>query len=324
MQIDDKIRDKLKDVMVITVKKSFWASRECEIFPVRVYAHKIYGYSQNLPNSLLTAVYGLKAIIKYRPKLIFFGSSGRLVPWFLRLRRLGLLKHVKIIATNQSFFDDKLARYVDRIIVYSYSEIESHDPELNDKYVFVHLPADGDFDAVRDTTPRGYIFSGGGAGRDFKTLIEAVKGLDIPLKIVTFTPKNLKYRKKLPENVDIEYRMPLQSFLERVAHALFVVVPLKAGKWPHGHTSIVQALRLGKPVITSKNSTTEDYVVHGENGFLVDPGDTKALQDAIKHLYTNKKELSDMSKRARISSRKLTYSNFADFIVKLCMEMLDE
>ncbi len=321
-QLDEKTQEALQKVMVITVKKSFWASRECEVFPVRVYARKIHGYSQNLVNSLLTAGYGLAAVLKKQPKLIFFGSSGRLVPWFLRLKQFGLLKDMKMIATNQSYFSDRLARYVDRIIVYSHSEIEAHDPELHDKYVFTPLPADGDFDSLKDIRPSGYVFSGGGAGRDFETLIDAFQGLEAPLRIVTFSRKNLNYRSRFPANVTVEYRMPVQSFLERIAASLFVVVPLKKGNWPHGHTTIVQSLRLGKPVITSKNATTEDYVIHGKNGLLVEPGDTEGLRNAVLKLYRDRELLASLSRNAKASSMDFSYSHFAEDVVRLCIEVL--
>jgi len=43
----------------------------------------------------------------------------------------------------------------------------------------------------------------------------------------------------------------------------------------------IEALSLGKPVIGSRGEGDEDFIVDGENGFLVDPNDTDELAQKI-------------------------------------------
>lgn len=312
----------LNDTVVVTVRKSFWASRECGIFPNRIYTKIFFGYSQNLVNSLYVFLRGLLYCLVRRPRLVFFGSATRIVPWFARLKKWGLLREVKLIATGQLCLSDRLARYCDRIIIHWRSEMNGHDPALHEKYVFMPIPADGDFEQARSASSKQYIFSGGGAGRDFTSLIEAVRGLNVELKIVTFSPEKLGYSGKLPENCSVYWRMPLESFLGLMGEALFVVVPLVKGQWSHGHTTVAQALCLGKAVITTRDASVEDYIADGEEGLLVPPGDVAACRAAVMKLLEDHKLRGACEDKARIRAQDLTYARFAQRITALCEEVL--
>jgi len=317
--------DRLKDILVLSVKKSFWASKACSVFPNRIYTHIFYGYSQNLVNSFFVALRGLIYIILHRPKLILFGSTHKIVPLFLELKRVGLLSSVKLIATNQEAFSDRQAQYLEKIIIYSRSQINLHNPSLRDKYEFMPLPADGEFDRYQALEPvetENYIFTGGGEERDFRSLIEAVKGLDIRLKIVTFSEETLGYSGQLPENCDLYYTMPLDNFMAMMAKSLFVVVPLQPGARPHGHTTVVQALRLGKAVITTKEASVEDYVSEGGSGLLVASGDVEGYRRAIMRLMTDHALRHTCEQQARQIAQELTYTAFAKRIVALCKAVL--
>lgn len=313
----------LDDILVLSVRKSFWASSECEIFPNRIYAKIFFGYSQNLVNSFFVALKGLIYILVRRPKLIFFGSVPRIVPWFINLKRIGLLPKIKLVATNQIFFNDNQARYLEKIIIYSRAEIKLHRPDLSDKYEFMPLPADGEFERVNlSCGSDGYIFSGGGDRRDFSSLIEAVQGLNVNLKIVTFSRRYLGYKKKLPTNCDIYWRVPLSKFIEIMARSLFVVVPLKETVVPHGHTTIVQAMRLGKAIISTRNASVEDYIIEGENGFLVPAGNVQGYRQKIHKLLRDEKLRSSMEQVAKVKAKEYTYDGFSGSIVFLCQQLL--
>lgn len=318
-QLDGSLLEK---VLVLTVQKSFWASSECAIFPKQVYANTLYGYSQNKVNSLLMAIKSLAYVAVYRPKLILFGSVHRIVPWFARFKQAGLLPGIKLVATNQVYFNDQLARYIDKIIVYSRCEIARHAPALQEKYMYLPLPTDGKFDSLQSITHGNYIFSGGGHRRDFATLIRAASTLDIPLKIVTFSPKTLNFAETLPDNCDVTWTLPLQEFLAVMAAARFVVVPLQAGGGAHGHTTIAQALRLGKPVITTTDASIDDYVVNGQEGFLVTPGDVEGYRQAISKLWQDTALRTSCEHHALVKAQELTYAAFANQLVGVCQTLL--
>ena len=241
------------------------------------------------------------------------------MPFFLVLRRFGLFRR-GIIATTHSYFGRRLGRYVDRVIVYSHQEGEGWD-----NAVFLPLPADGDFEAVIPySNGAPYIFSGGGTLRDFRSLFDAVAGLDIRLDVVTFSPESLDADGDLPENCRVLWRMPLERFLSIMAGSLFVAVPLRADAATGGHTTIAQALCLGKAVVTTRGVGVEDYVSDGEEGLLVDAGDVAGYRTALRTLIEDETLRQSCERRALARASELSYAAFARAIESLCAEVLHE
>lgn len=318
----------LDGVLVLAVRKNFWASKECRVFPNRRYTKTIvrgpgrFGSSRNPINVLTVALEGYLYFLLRKPKLILFGSAPRIAGWFAWLNKVGLLPGVKLVAPGALYLNDVQAQYLDKLIVYSRGEIDLHAPELRSKYEFIPLPADGPFHLLQPSSSRDYIFAGGGAGRDFGALIEAVKGLDVHLEIVTFSPKTLNYSGELPENCQVHWKMPPQKFLQLMAGASFVVAPLVEGKHPHGHTTIVQALRLGKAIITTKNTSIDDYVSAGEEGLLVSSGNVSEYRQAILKLWNEPELRASLERCAHIKGLNLTYEVYAQKLVDLCHDML--
>jgi len=318
-----KNHDFLKDVLVVTVKKSFWASKECSIFPNRLYATVLFGHSRNIINTLLTTFKALIYCFQHKPKLIVFGSSAKVVPFFIFLKMIGLLQNLKIITTTQLYYSDSAVKYLDKIIVYSKSQIIRHSPSIRNKYVFIPLPADGIFEDKRIESNELYIFSGGGDTRDFPTLIQAIEGLDVQLKIVTFSPQHLGYQGEIPKNCDIYWKIPLEAFIQLMANSLFVVVPLMKTNLPHGHTTVVQALCSGKAVLSNSDASVEDYITDGKEGLLVPPGNIKAYQKAILKLYHDHTFRKQCEAGAKLKAKELTYENFANRLINLCKEVIN-
>jgi glycosyltransferase involved in cell wall biosynthesis len=318
----------LNNTLVLTVKKSFWASQECEIFPHRIFTRKLFygpgkwgSQSRNPINNLTVILQGLSHVLRHKTRLLIIGSATRAPAWFARFKKAGLIPHTRILITTQSYVSDELAHYVDKIIIYSRTETHLHHPGLKDKYVFMVLPADGDFEALSPGSD-SYIFAGGGAGRDFPSLIEAVRGTSIPLRIITFSPNTLNYSKALPDNCQVVWRIPVQSYLEHMSRACFVVNPLQPGLNSHGQTTIVQALRLGKAVISTQDASVDDYIQDRKVGLLVEPGDILGYRHAITRLYADASLRQNFEAQAGIFSRELTYAAFARNLTCVCREML--
>ena len=309
----------LDDVLVVTVRKSFWGSPEAEAFPNRIYARVFYGHSTNLLNSLVVFARTLLAIARMRPRVLLVGSVERAVPWFIRARRRGLLGGAKLVVTNQLHLRDEQLSEVDRVVLYSQALIEAAPPALRERAVFLPLPADGDFDRARAAAPDGSgpVFAGGEADRDFRSLVEALAATDVRLELVTFSPATLGWHGELPANVDVRWRMPLPDFLARMARALLVVVPLRDPGSPHGQTSVVQALALGKAVVATRSPGVIDYVRDGVEGLLVDAGDVAGYRNAVLRLAGDDELRRACEARARERALLLTYDRFRDGLVDL-------
>lgn len=302
----------LDDVLVVTVRKSFWGSDGSRRWPRRLYARVFYGHSTNVLNSSLIFARALFTVWLRPPRIVLLGSVERTVPWFIRARRIGLLRGAKLIVTNQLHLSSEQLEQVDRVVVYARSQAAM----LGAKGVFTPLPADGDLRAALRGAPSSEdVFSGGGAGRDFATLVEAVRGTSIQVEIVTFGPDEVR---DAPENVRVRGPLDQAAFLERLARAVVVVVPLLGPDSPHGQTMLVQALALGKPVIATRAAGVIDYIEDGETGLLVSAGDAEALRAALVRL------LGDASLRARLSSaalataHELSYERHAERLVEIC------
>ena len=50
---------------------------------------------------------------------------------------------------------------------------------------------------------------------------------------------------------------------------------------------ITEAMSQGTPVITTANTIGPDFITHGENGWLIDAGSTRALEEVLDRLLTN-------------------------------------
>lgn len=61
----------------------------------------------------------------------------------------------------------------------------------------------------------------------------------------------------------------------------------------------LEGMSFGLPVIAARAGGATDFVSDGENGFLVDPGDSTAVADAITTLATNRERLAAMGQAAR-------------------------
>ena len=108
-----------------------------------------------------------------------------------------------------------------------------------------------------------------------------------------------------------------------MAGAMVVVVPLRASDAPHGHTTVAQALRLGKAVVTTRGASVEDYVRDGVEGLLVEPGDARDTGHAVAG-SPGTTPCEPRARRPRAGRRSSTYESFARSLEAICLEVLEE
>ena len=63
--------------------------------------------------------------------------------------------------------------------------------------------------------------------------------------------------------------------------------------------SITEALAAGLPVISTRHSGIPEVVSHGENGYLVDEGDTPAMASSMAELATTDRQWPDFGRNGR-------------------------
>lgn len=141
-----------------------------------------------------------------------------------------------------------------------------------------------------ETVPN-LVVSAGMANRDYQTLAAAVAGLDADAKIAadsTWFQSDLDIAgQELPPNVEARSYGNYVGLRQLYAQAACVVVPLYDAVHACGYAVIAEAMAMGKPVVTTMIAGHSDYVIDGETGFYVPPGDADALRSRIKELLEN-------------------------------------
>lgn len=127
-----------------------------------------------------------------------------------------------------------------------------------------------------------YLFAAGRTSRDWPTLAAAAQGLEVPFVVVCSAAD--ARRVPFPPNVTVLTDVPYTRYRELLEGARAVVVPLEDHVYSSGQVVILEAMALGKPLITARVLGTEDYVVDGVDGLLTVPGDASSLRAAITRL----------------------------------------
>lgn len=160
-------------------------------------------------------------------------------------------------------------------------------PEERVKFVPICTTAETSF---REGTGEGRVFCGGRTMRDWETLwraagsirgrVEAVAGVD----------------DLLPEGAGVEVarEVPLEEFRRRMAEADVVALPLRETARSTGQVVLLEAMSMGKAVVTTRLPGTVDYVRDGETGLLTEPGDAAGLAAAVNELLADRERARRM------------------------------
>ncbi len=158
------------------------------------------------------------------------------------------------------------------------------------------------YQPMPDAAVERRISSAGLELRDYPTLIEAVRGLDIEVRLAAASPwskrRNETTDRVLPSNVSAR-PYSYRELRELYASSLFVVVPLYENDFQAGVTTILEAMAMGKAVIVTRTSGQRDVIQHNVNGLYVPPGNPTALRDAIAALLAHPEEAARLGANAR-------------------------
>lgn len=165
-----------------------------------------------------------------------------------------------------------------------------------------------------------YIFASGRSFRDYATLLEAVRDLDVKLIINTrpFCLRGLD----IPSNVQVNDLLPMPEFFRLLANAKFVVVPLQNVSHGSGESHLGHVMAAGKAVILTENPSAIALVREGETGIIVEPGDVQGMREAIVYLLQHPDEAQQMGENAyRLYEEEYTFGRYARDVVDLLREL---
>jgi glycosyltransferase involved in cell wall biosynthesis len=103
-----------------------------------------------------------------------------------------------------------------------------------------------------------------------------------------------------------------------------VVVPHQWAK-EFGPVILLEAMALGKPVITSKIGATEEFVVDGENGFLVsDFKNAGVFAEKLVRLLSDARLARQMGERGKSAVSFLTDNSTGEMLLNLYRKLMDQ
>ncbi|HMQ29539.1 MAG TPA: glycosyltransferase family 4 protein [Chloroflexaceae bacterium] len=137
---------------------------------------------------------------------------------------------------------------------------------------------------------RPYILSAGLELRDYRTLVEAVRGLPIQVVIAASSPWSTYgfglTREEIPDNVRVEKYTPRQM-RELFRSAALVVVPVVPTKRSCGISVVLESMAMRRPVVAAHTEGLASYLEDGVNAATFPPGDAAALRRRLVELLEN-------------------------------------
>lgn len=323
-------------------------------------SHLLYGYpelaakgenldSKQIPRSIKGAFPFMTQLIKDKPDIIIipYIYEGPLIPLiFLKKARL---VHTSIIAISHKSFKKEhslFRRYLYKWLYQSFDRILFHSPlsmqeSLELKWVSptklstIHWGVDMKY-YDRTISPKestGFV-STGRENRDFPTLINAFSRQGSQLTIYT---NSVNYENDytflsqyigLYPNIHIHLventQQTAQTALNLVANSFCVVIPVYCSSLSYcvGHTSIVEALALGKPIIATRNPYHPIDIEKEGVGIYVEPEDEQSWIAACNYLLQNQDEARQMGEKARkLAERIYNADNFSEELYAICCNL---
>ncbi len=158
--------------------------------------------------------------------------------------------------------------------------------------------------------PTDTICSAGHENRDYATLVEALRGINIPCHIATehvltggrllSKRENIHNVLELPPNVTVG-TLSYEDLRKLYARSKFVVVPLFPSETDNGASTIQEAMAMGKAVVCTRTKGQVDIIKETVSGIFVEAGDIEGLRKVICYLW----EHPAVAKRMGEAGRKI-------------------
>lgn len=177
-----------------------------------------------------------------------------------------------------------------------------------------------------------YVVALGASHRDYRSLVQAVKDVGIPVKIILPKERIKAHNAAIgdspfPDNVEhLETHGGRVGWSRYLAESRLVVIPILPGVLqPAGISVYLEAMVLGKPVVITRGASTEG-ILDERLAVLVPPGDTDALRDAIVRLWNDEALRRNLGAAGKVYAQSLgdhkrLIGDIRDVIQKKVLEM---
>lgn len=202
----------------------------------------------------------------------------------------------------------RLRRRIDEMIVYSSAQRDFAVGSLGvpaSQVTLVPFMVDTEFFApgtAGATEGVRLVCSAGLEFRDYPTLVEAVRGLDVRVILAAASPWSKRRSElddvALPSNVEV-VRLDLHQLRDLYSEASLVVMPLREVDFQAGVTTLLESMSMAKPIICTRTTGQTDVILDGVTGRYVPVGDVAALRATVLELLDNPAEAAGFGAAAR-------------------------
>lgn len=210
----------------------------------------------------------------------------------------------------------KLYQYIDLFLCYSTRQQEIICAEWNlpkEQAPFTPFMVDQEFFSLHATQgqpdivgitdrKKPYICAVGLEFRDYPTLMEAVKDIDVNVVIAAGSPWSKRddqtKQADIPDNVLVK-RFSQWELRKLYEKSEFFVMPLLENDFQAGITAMLEAMSMEKALVCTRTRGQIDVVVNDKNGLYVNPHDAENLKNAVTDLLNNPKKAQQMGKHGR-------------------------
>ena len=231
----------------------------------------------------------------YKPKK---GLSGRIYKWF-----------VKYSIHNE---------YVDQIVCFSEEEIKKYCNLFGlvpDKFTYMKVASAPVKDIEYHYEEPKYIFTAGFSHRDFKFVIDSLRGTSYRLVIADDRVED----PHLP-NVRIERECYGGDMLRLMGRCYVFINPLKDRTISVGQLMAISAMQLHKPTICTASEGMKPYLVDGVTGYFIDKS-REELLEKLDILYSDSSLYSRMCEEAyKYGEDQFSWGRLAKDVVRMGKE----
>ena len=164
-----------------------------------------------------------------------------------------------------------------------------------------------------------YIYSTGGSGRDYNTLLDAFSNIDFKMRITARLNFASELKTAIPKNVFVDTSITpgltsTGQLRDEYYNCLAVAIALEENFFfsPFGSTVVFEAMAAGKAIIATDNKAFSFNIEKEGIGILVDYNDVNGWEKAINYLILNPEIAIEMGKKSQKLSRDIyNYISFS-------------
>ncbi|MBE7210438.1 MAG: glycosyltransferase family 4 protein [Gluconacetobacter diazotrophicus] len=273
-----------------------------------------------------------------RHDVVFAVNEASALP-VLALKKLGLLRTPVIVfctglmhARNRTGKRKAMWRWLlpaaEAVVSQTSMELESTWREFGlrqDRQFLIHMLVDTHFFRPGDRREKGdfCLAAGTNEGRDYVTLLRAFPA-DQRLVVVTDAGNAAIIARHVAPGARVEVRqaVPMLELKALYEQARVIINPLAEIAYCSGHTTLLENMALGHPVIISAVSGMRDYVEDGATALTVRPGDVDDLREKITRYLAAPERFAAVGQQAAARVERFSTEAFAGHLIRLAERLV--